>query len=222
MGTNSLRCLSHRLPQKHHCASMNRYLFKKILPLMNLMSKEDLQRIEMQKNELAKKVFEVSHLTGNFTLRSGQVSSEYFDKYQFESRPEILQEIAKQMVPLIPKDIDYLGALEMGGIPIATALALLTGIPVVFVRKQPKDYGTCKFAEGPSISHKKICLVEDVITTGGQVALSAHDLREDGAIVDQVICVIDRSEGRTQKMQEAKIKMLSLFSMAELKDSVRN
>src|ERR1700684_2166790 len=100
---------------------------------------------------LAKRIFDCSHLTGEFLLRSGKTSNEYFDKYQFESRPEILREIAKGLVPLLPKNTDYLGALERGGIPIATALSLETGVPVVFVRKAAKEYGTCKFAEGPGI-----------------------------------------------------------------------
>lgn len=107
------------------------------------------------KADLAKSVFKLAHRTGTFKLRSGQTSNEYFDKYQFESRPEVLRQIAKQLVPMIPKDTELLGALEMGGIPIATAIALETGHEVVFVRKQPKDYGTCRFAEGPDIKGKK-------------------------------------------------------------------
>lgn len=171
----------------------------------------------MNKQELAKQVFRLSHRTGTFKLRSGQTSNEYFDKYQFESRPQVLREIAKMLVPMIPKETELLGALEMGGIPIATAIALETGHEVVFIRKQPKDYGTCRFAEGPDIAGKKITLIEDVITTGGQVVISAGDLRADGAIITDVVGVIDRSEGKTQKISEAGLKLHALFTMAELK-----
>src|SRR5471030_1751325 len=104
----------------------------------------------MDRKALAKRIFNCSHLTGQFLLRSGKTSTEYFDKYQFESEPRLLQDIAKCLAPLVPKETEYLGALEMGGIPIATALSFVTGIPVVFVRKQAKEYGTCKFAEGPA------------------------------------------------------------------------
>ncbi len=169
------------------------------------------------KTELAKAVFKLAHRTGTFKLRSGQTSNEYFDKYQFESRPEVLRQIAKQLVPMIPKDTELLGALEMGGIPIATAIALETGHEVVFVRKQPKDYGTCRFAEGPDIKGKKITLIEDVITTGGQVVISAGDLRNDGAVITDVVAVIDRSEGKTDKITGANLKLHALFTMAELK-----
>lgn len=174
------------------------------------------------KAELAKSVFQLAHRTGTFKLRSGQTSNEYFDKYQFESRPEVLRQIAKQLVPMLPKDTELLGALEMGGIPIATAIALETGHEVVFVRKQPKDYGTCRFAEGPDIRGKKITLIEDVITTGGQVVISAGDLRNDGAIITDVVAVIDRSEGKTDKISAAGLKLHALFTMAELKASNQN
>lgn len=173
------------------------------------------------KEALAKDIFRVAHLRGEFKLRSGLTSTEYFDKYQFESDPKLLAKIAEQMKPLIPSDSAYLGAMEMGGIPVATALSLITGLPVIFVRKSPKDYGTCKFAEGPPIKGKKICLIEDVITTGGQVVTSAGDLRGDGALIDTVLCVIDRSEGKTEKLHQAELKHVALFTMAELKTAGR-
>jgi orotate phosphoribosyltransferase len=135
---------------------------------------------------MAKKIYDVAHLTGEFKLRSGQVSHEYFDKYRFEAQPTLLLEIAKQMVPLIPAGTEVLAGLEMGGIPIATALSLETGIPCVFVRKEAKAYGTCKFAEGLEIKGKKVLVVEDVVTTGGQVVLSTADLRSIGAEISHV------------------------------------
>lgn len=157
----------------------------------------------MKLKKLAKKIYEVSHLTGEFTLRSGQVSNEYFDKYQFECRPEILKKIAKAMKKMIPEGTEILAGLEMGGIPLATALSFETGLPTVLVRKAAKEYGTAKLAEGPSIEGKKLCLIEDVITTGGQVAESTEDLRKLGAKVDDVLCVIYRgqNEGKEPKLE---------------------
>jgi orotate phosphoribosyltransferase len=171
----------------------------------------------MTKSELAQKIVEVAHLKGEFKLRSGQVSPEYFDKYRFEAQPKLLQEIALQMAPLVPKDTQALAGLEMGGIPIATALSLLTGIPCVFVRKEAKSYGTCQFAEGLEVQGKKLCIVEDVITTGGQVILSAADLRSLGAKIETVICVIHRGNGEEPKLQQAGLAMRPLMTMQDLK-----
>ena len=171
----------------------------------------------MNDTQLARDVFQVSHLTGEFTLRSGMISNEYFDKYQFESDPEILRRIAEMMSSLIPPGTEILAGLEMGGIALVTALSLRSGLPAVFVRKKAKEYGTAKLAEGPSVSGKKVCIVEDVITSGGQVIISGADLRNEGAIIDHVICAIDREQGGREKLREAGLQLLSCFTMTELK-----
>ena len=93
-------------------------------------------------------IYDASHLTGTFTLRSGVVSNEYFDKYMFESDPELLRAIAEACVPLVPDGIDALAGLELGGIPLATMMSQLGGLPTRFVRKEAKTYGTCRLAEG--------------------------------------------------------------------------
>lgn len=173
----------------------------------------------MNRNELAKSLFDISHLTGEFLLRSGQTSNEYFDKYRFESDPNLLKSIAKHIAPLIPEGTEALAGLEMGGIPIATAVSFETGLPVCFVRKEAKTYGTCKIAEGIDIKGKKLCLIEDVITTGGAVIDATRELRERGAIVEQVNCVIYRGQGEPEKLNAIEIKMNPLFTMQELKDA---
>lgn len=171
----------------------------------------------MEKSELGIKIYEVSHITGNFVLRSGKTSTEYFDKYLFESDPELLDEITRQMVQLIPGDTEILGGLEMGGIPLASALSLKTKLPSIFVRKEAKTYGTKKLAEGLNFRDKKVCLVEDVVTTGGQIIKSANQLRELGAQIDSVICVIVREDEAFKKLLAEGLELFPLFSMDELK-----
>lgn len=174
---------------------------------------------ELQKKDLAKHVFKIAHLTGEFKLRSGAVSNEYFDKYQFESNPELLMSIAIQLNHLVNDlDFDYLAALEMGGIPIATAMALINKKSMVFVRKEAKEYGTAKLAEGPEINGKELLVVEDVVTSGGQIILSTNDLRARGAKVSKAVCVIDREAGGKEKLAENGIELISLFTMSELKN----
>ncbi len=132
------------------------------------------------------------YLEGHFVLRSGQVATFYFDKYLFESNPSLLRAVAEHAAALVPEGTDVLAGLELGGVPIATALSLLTGLPQVLVRKQAKQYGTAKLAEGPDVAGRRLLVVEDVVTTGGQVVLSAEELRRRGASVENVLCVIDR------------------------------
>ena len=167
--------------------------------------------------DLARRVYESAHLTGTFTLRSGQVSNEYFDKYRFEADPPLLREIAEAMAALVPDETEVLAGLELGGIPIVTMLSQVTGLPAVFVRKQAKDYGTCQLAEGGEIDGRRLTVVEDVVTTGGQVLLSCADLRARGAVVDTVLCVIDREAGGPAAFAAIGLALRPLFTMTELK-----
>jgi len=142
--------------------------------------------------DLAQKIFNASHLSGDFLLRSGQRSTEYFDKYRFEAQPEILKEIAKESAAFIKEEHEALAGLETGGIPLATALSLESGKAVCFVRKEAKTYGTCQFAEGLEIKGKNLLVIEDVVTTGGQLKESIKDLRDSGAVITTALCVIMR------------------------------
>jgi orotate phosphoribosyltransferase len=170
--------------------------------------------------DLARDVDARCRLAGEFTLRSGQVSSEYFDKYLFETDPALLARVAAQMEPLLSADVDLLGGLEMGGIPIVTALSARTGLPALFVRKHAKEYGTCKLAEGPDVTGRRVTLVEDVITTGGAVRDATNALREAGATVDLVVCAIDRSPAGTNPLADVGLEVRAVLTKADL-DAVR-
>lgn len=166
--------------------------------------------------DLAQRVSERCRLSGQFVLRSGQVSATYFDKYLFEGDPAILRDVAELMVPLVPSDTEVLAGLELGGVPVVTALSLATGLPAAFVRKTAKSYGTAKLAEGADIEDKRVLVVEDVITTGGQVVSSVQDLRTRGAVVAEVLCVIDRSEGDHSTLDDASLRVRALFTRSDL------
>ena len=172
----------------------------------------------MSKQKLAQKIYEVSYIQGKFLLRSGQISNEYFDKYQFESHSKLLYAIAKYIQPILPDDFDFMAALEMGGIPIATALGLQTGKSMVFVRKEAKKYGTAKLVEGPDINDKKLLIIEDVVTSGGQIISSVDELRKAGAIIEKAVCVIDREQGGKEALKKHGIELISLFTMEQLKE----
>jgi orotate phosphoribosyltransferase len=168
------------------------------------------------RRQLAHRIHAASHLTGTFTLRSGAVSHEYFDKYMFESDPELLRAVARACIPLVPRGIDALAGLELGGVPLATVMAQECGLPARFVRKAAKTYGTCRLAEGGELDGLRLCVVEDVITSGGAVLDAAVELRARGAILGPVVCVIDRESGGAENLAAAGLEMHALFSMHEL------
>jgi len=170
--------------------------------------------------DLARDIDARCRLTGEFTLRSGQVATEYFDKYLFETDPALLARVASAMAPLLPDDTDLLGGLEMGGIPIVTVVSAQTGLPALFVRKQAKTYGTCKLAEGPRVAGRGVTLIEDVITTGGAVRDATLALRAAGAVVDTVVCAIDRSPGDDNPLADVGLEIRSVLTKREL-DAVR-
>jgi orotate phosphoribosyltransferase len=175
------------------------------------MSDDDAKRAA-----LARRIYDVAHLTGTFTLRSGAVSHEYFDKYRFESDPALLHEIGEALAPLVPDGTEVLAGLELGGVPLAVALSQVTGLPALFVRKEAKTYGTCQLAEGGEIDDKRVIVVEDVVTSGGQVVASCGDLRDRGAVVRHALCVIDRESGGPEALTKIDVELRPLFTMTEL------
>ncbi|WP_068796929.1 orotate phosphoribosyltransferase [Pseudonocardia sp. HH130630-07] len=171
----------------------------------------------MERDELAAALHHASHLTGSFRLRSGRTATEYFDKYRFESDPRILREIAEHAAALVPAGTEVLAGLELGGIPVATAMSLATGLPVVFVRKAAKEYGTRRLAEGADVDGRSVLVVEDVVTSGGQVALSTSELRAIGARIDHALCVVDREEGGAEALADSGVGLISVFTAETLR-----
>jgi orotate phosphoribosyltransferase len=166
--------------------------------------------------ELGERIYRTAHLTGEFVLRSGVTTHEYFDKYRFEGDPVLLDAIAEAMAPLVPADIEVLAGLEMGGIPVVTALSRHTGLPCAFVRKKAKPYGTRRLAEGADIAGRRVLVVEDVVTSGGQIVLSTTDLRALGADIREALCVIDREQGGPESLAAADLTLLSLLTATAL------
>lgn len=180
--------------------------------------------------DLARRIHDTAHITGQFTLRSGATSTEYFDKYLFESDPVLLRRVAESMAARLADvlgsrggdpaaGVDAIAGLELGGVPLAVTLSQLTGIPALFVRKQAKTYGTCRLAEGGDVDGRRLLVAEDVVTSGGQVLASVADLRERGAVVEVVACVIDREAGGREALAGADLQLRSLFTMSELKSA---
>jgi orotate phosphoribosyltransferase len=172
--------------------------------------------------ELAAAIAAVSRLVGRFQLRSGITSAVYWDKYRFESQPGLLSAIAAELETLVPPTVSRLAGLELGGVPVATALALRTGKPCLFVRKAAKAYGTMGLVEGGFEQGDRVLVVEDVITSGGQVSESIEAMRRLGLVVEDAVCVIDRDQGGSANLAKVGCRLRALFRQEELERLVES
>ncbi len=169
----------------------------------------------MNKTELAELMKSAAYLTGQFKLRSGLISAVYLDKYRFESDPVLLTALVNELSKLLPESFDKLAGLELGGIPLATGLSLKTGRKCLFVRKIQKTYGTCNLVEGGFNPGEKAVVVEDVVTTAGQVCKSVKEMRELGLIVQHAVCAVDRQQGGEENLKNIGCSFASVFTMNE-------
>ncbi len=171
----------------------------------------------MDRDELAKAIKDAAYLEGDFVLSSGKRSKYYLDKWRFETNPELLREIARALAGLLPSPPpDRVAGLELGGVPLATALSLHTGIPSLIVRREAKKYGTGKGIEGVLEPGERVVLVEDVLTTASQAIPAARRLTEAGLEVVRIIFVVDREEGADTNIREAGFEPAMLYRKADL------
>jgi orotate phosphoribosyltransferase len=171
----------------------------------------------MTRAELAQAIKAVAYLEGDFVLSSGKRSKYYLDKWRFETDPRLLREIAGALADLLPFPQPHrIAGVELGGVPLATALSLETGIPAIIVRREAKEYGTARDVEGVWESGERVVLVEDVLTTASQAIAAAKRLVEHGLDVVRVIYVIDREEGADTNILQAGFRPAALFRKSEL------
>ena len=156
---------------------------------------------------------------GEFTLASGAKSDYYIDIKKASTNPEVLRLIARLMAQKMRDEgiqADRIAGVVLGSVPLATALALETGIPYVMIRKEKKDHGTGKLIEGDLNAGDRVLVVEDVITTAGSRIKAIGTLREAGAEVKYVISVIDREGGGAENLAEAGVDFRPLVKASEL------
>ena len=161
------------------------------------------------------------------TLASGRTSTYYFNMKPTMLDAEGAHLIATLILDSISDlDADLVGGLEMGAVPIATAVAAVSqthGKPIAafFVRKQPKDHGTRSLVEGlangESLKGKKVVIVEDVTTTGGSAIKAAETVRSEGADVVGVVTVVDRHEGAADAFAAASLTLTPILTLADFK-----
>jgi orotate phosphoribosyltransferase len=168
------------------------------------------------KEALARDLVRASYLKGDFVLRSGKRSNRYFDKFLFETDPQLLKRISTHLAALVPQDTQRLAAPELGAVLLGGAVSLETGLPLLLVRKEPKGYGTGKQLEGRFEAGERITVIEDVVTTGGDSLRSIEVLRGAGLDVIHLVVVLDRGEGGEENIREARIPYSPLFRIQDL------
>lgn len=165
---------------------------------------------------LARDLVAASYLKGDFVLRSGKRSNRYFDKFLFETQPDLLGRIGVQLAALVPRETQRLASPELGAVLLGGAVSMETGLPLVLVRKEPKGYGTGKQLEGRFNPGERVTVIEDVVTTGGDSLRSIRVLREAGLDVIHLVVVLDRGEGGEENIREAGIPYSPLFRIFDL------
>jgi len=172
----------------------------------------------MTKEELGKLITEAALLKGEFTLRSGRKSNYYFDKYLFETRPEILEPLTKEIAKLLPplNSFDRIAGPELGAVALAAALSLEVKKPFIIVRKEEKEYGTGKIVEGEVKKGDRVVMIEDVLTTAGAAISAADKLKYSGIDVILIIGVLDREEGARENIESAGYQLKTVFTKSML------
>lgn len=174
----------------------------------------------MTDGELAALLRERAYLEGDFVLRSGRRSRFYLDKYRFETHPDLLRElgarIAERADAVGDGGPDLLAGPELGAVALAASASLAGGVPFLIVRKDAKAYGTERRIEGVYETGATVCLVEDVVTTGGAAVSAVKALREAGLECRSAVCVVDREEGGADALARHAVRLHPLFRASDI------
>jgi len=169
-----------------------------------------------ERDSLARKLVEVAYLEGDFILASGRHSRYYFDKYRFETQPDLLRPVGQLIAERVPSGTNRIAGPELGAVALAAAASLSSGVPFVIVRGGHKAYGTGQQIEGIYEKGESVVVVEDVMTSGGSAIEAARVLVEAGCQVRKIIAVIDREEGARDAVTAAGFELDPLFTRTEL------
>jgi orotate phosphoribosyltransferase len=169
--------------------------------------------------DLGRLVVERALLEGDFVLRSGKRSTWYLDKFRFETEPTILRALGASLSEAVrdnEPDAVRLACPVLGAVVLAASASLTSDLPFIIVRDEAKGYGTAKRIEGPFEPGELVCLIEDVVTTGGALVEAVSALREEGLVVRTAVCVVDREEGGSDALARVGVRLRALFRAEDL------
>ena len=176
----------------------------------------------MEDAALRESLVAAAYLEGDFVLRSGKRSRYYLDKFRFSTRPDLLAPLGERIAAAVREhdpEATRLAAPVIGAVPLAAAASLAGGLPFVIVRDEAKAYGTANRLEGAYAEGECVCLVEDIVTSGGALLSSVEAVREAGLVVRTAVCVIDREEGGADALARHAVRLRPLFRAGELLDT---
>ena len=174
----------------------------------------------MNRDQLAARLLERAYLEGDFLLRSGRRSRYYLDKYRFETDPQLLAGLGRELAALVAsldgEPPELLAGPELGAVPLAAVTSIETGLPFVIVRKATKEYGTGNRLEGVFEPGMRVCVVEDVVTSGGALCEAVEAVRAAGLVVRHAVCVVDREEGGADALARVGVRLAALYRAGDL------
>ena len=173
----------------------------------------------MKREELGAALREHAYLEGDFVLRSGKRSKYYLDKYRFETVPDLLEALGARLAAAVAElepDAVRLAGPELGAVALAAAASLASRLPFLIVRGAAKEYGTANRLEGVFDPGDRVCLIEDVVTTGGALIEAIDAVREAGLECRIAVCVLDREEGGADALARRGARLVALFRAGEL------
>jgi orotate phosphoribosyltransferase len=179
----------------------------------------------VNREELGAALGEHAYLEGDFVLRSGKRSRYYLDKYRFETLPELLGPLGERIAGLVAEfepEATRLAGPELGAVCVAAAASLASGLPFLIVRGKAKEYGTANRIEGVFDPGERVCLIEDVVTSGGAAVASVNALHEAGLECRTAVCVVDREEGGADALARHGVRLRPLFRAAELLEGAKS
>lgn len=170
-------------------------------------------------DDLGLRLLDTALLEGDFTLRSGKRSRWYLDKYRFETEPALLREFGVRLARVVEQvepEASRLAGPVLGAVALAASASMASGRPFIIVRDEPKEYGTANRIEGTFSPGELVCLIEDVVTSGGALGETVEAVRSAGLVVRHAVCVVDREEGGADALARLGVRLASLYRAGEL------